>query len=188
MQRFSSGLLRSVPRQLAQRPAQRSPLKVVVASSAYQRFFSSTLSPSEETLKASTPLSSFSGTKSPDCYLLQYTCKVCNLRDAPKKISKHAYHKGLVLVQCSKCKNRHLIADNFGWFADAGQGGPSEALQTTNIEKIMREKGEKVTVVRFTEEEGEGLKEAATFDDLVEEGLIQVEEIDRQDADAEKLL
>jgi mitochondrial protein import protein ZIM17 len=37
-------------------------------------------------------------------------------------------------VRCSGCNNNHLVADNLGWFRD----------NKTNIEDILREKGEEV--------------------------------------------
>ncbi|KAJ2849627.1 hypothetical protein IWW36_002490 [Coemansia brasiliensis] len=65
--------------------------------------------------------------------LIGFTCKVCNHRQH-KTMSKNAYQKGVVLIQCDGCKNRHLIADNLGWFRD----------RNVNIEDLMREKGEQV--------------------------------------------
>ncbi|KAI8322025.1 zf-DNL-domain-containing protein, partial [Martensiomyces pterosporus] len=65
--------------------------------------------------------------------LIGFTCKVCKHRQF-KTMSKHAYEKGVVLIQCDSCKNRHLIADNLGWFRD----------KSINVEDLMREKGEKV--------------------------------------------
>ena len=73
------------------------------------------------------------GSKAEDAYLLQFTCNVCDTRSA-KKISKHAYHKGVVIVTCGGCENRHLIADNMGWFDD----------NTINVETMMAEKGEAI--------------------------------------------
>ena len=95
--------------------------------------------------------------------------------------SKRAYHHGIVIIQCPKCKNRydvfakrtavfprtldtdltcggwsrHLIADNLGWFKDERTGQGSQR----NIEEIMRSKGQQVTkgrldadgVVEYTE-------------------------------------
>ena len=62
-----------------------------------------------------------------------FTCEVCNTRSV-KRFSKHSYTKGIVLVQCPGCANRHLLADHMGWFEDEGK----------TIEQILAEKGEKV--------------------------------------------
>ncbi|KAK6519359.1 hypothetical protein TWF281_003193 [Arthrobotrys megalospora] len=66
-------------------------------------------------------------------YELTFTCKKCSHRSS-HKITKQAYHKGTVLIQCPGCEVRHLIADHLKIFRD----------NPTTIEDIMKEQGEKV--------------------------------------------
>ncbi|KAF8889269.1 DNL zinc finger-domain-containing protein [Infundibulicybe gibba] len=65
------------------------------------------------------------------------------------EFSRRAYERGIVLVQCPGCKNRHLIADHLGWFKDSTGDGK---LRT--IEDLMRARGETVRRGRGTGEEG----------------------------------
>jgi len=87
----------------------------------------------EQELRAQISDGSVLGTKAEEAYALAFTCNVCNGRSA-KKISKRAYHHGVVIVICPHCENKHLIADHLKWFGD----------EETDIEAIMREKGEEV--------------------------------------------
>lgn len=65
--------------------------------------------------------------------LVAFTCKVCSHR-THHVMSKQAYTTGVVIIQCSGCKNRHLIADHLGWFRDG----------STTVEDLVRENGETV--------------------------------------------
>lgn len=64
---------------------------------------------------------------------MAFTCGKCETKQA-RTFSKDSYDRGVVLLRCGGCNNLHLIADNLGWFKD----------QKTNIQDIMREKGDKV--------------------------------------------
>ncbi|KAF8903439.1 DNL zinc finger-domain-containing protein [Gymnopilus junonius] len=71
---------------------------------------------------------------------LTFTCTVPNCGErSTHQFSKQAYEKGIVLVQCPGCKNRHLIADHLGWFKEGTNGG-----KMPTVEDILRQKGEKV--------------------------------------------
>jgi len=65
---------------------------------------------------------------------MAFTCSKCETKQA-RTFSKESYEKGVVLLRCEGCDNLHLIADNLGWFRD----------EKVNIQKIMEEKGEKLT-------------------------------------------
>lgn len=64
-----------------------------------------------------------------------FTCNVCETRQM-KQFSKLAYENGIVILKCSGCDKRHLIADNLGWYKDwLGKGN-------SNIEELLGDRGE----------------------------------------------
>ncbi|KAG8995844.1 hypothetical protein FRB94_008732 [Tulasnella sp. JGI-2019a] len=67
------------------------------------------------------------------------------------EFTQHAYERGVVIIQCPKCKTRHLIADHIGWFkeTDGTDGG-----QLKNVEDFMRAKGEHVSKGVQLDDEG----------------------------------
>jgi len=62
-----------------------------------------------------------------------FECTVCQSKCA-KSFSHLSYTKGVVIITCPTCDNRHLIADNLGWFKD----------KKVNVETMAEEKGEKI--------------------------------------------
>lgn len=82
--------------------------------------------------ESATTTPSFQGEK--PRYQLSFTCKVCKT-PSTHNVSKQAYHKGTVLVQCPGCENRHLIADHLKIFSD----------KRITIEDILASKGTSIT-------------------------------------------
>lgn len=72
-----------------------------------------------------------------------FTCTVCDTRSA-KQFTENAYQNGVVIVTCPGCQNRHLIADNLGYFQD------SEDKDGWNIEKAIENMGENENVKLVT--------------------------------------
>eukprot|EP00743_Colponemidia_sp_Colp-15_P004885 GILK01005265.1.p1 GENE.GILK01005265.1~~GILK01005265.1.p1 ORF type:complete len:222 (-),score=24.69 GILK01005265.1:148-813(-) len=70
-------------------------------------------------------------------FVMAATCSKCSTRFV-KQVTKNAYYKGVVIVQCPGCKSLHLIADHLGWYSDKG----------THIEQILAERGESVRVIQ----------------------------------------
>ena len=78
-----------------------------------------------------------------------FTCNVCETRSA-KQFTENAYNNGVVIVQCPGCQNRHLIADNLGFFADPDELSDNNDDRTDrgwNIQKALERMGENVQVV-----------------------------------------
>ncbi|KAA8496518.1 DNL-type zinc finger protein [Porphyridium purpureum] len=93
-----------------------------------------------------------SGPIGADQFLLAFTCNVCETRVA-RKIKKLAYNKGVVIVECPGCANRHLIADNLDWFHWL-----TDEQKNKTVEDFAREKGQTV-VRRSVSADTEGLFE-----------------------------
>ncbi|KAG6328284.1 hypothetical protein ID866_10805, partial [Astraeus odoratus] len=83
--------------------------------------------------------------------LIAFTCTAqdCNHRSA-HSFTKRAYTRGIVLIQCPSCKNRHLIADNLGWFKDTMEEG-----KLKNVEDILLARGESVRRVKLDSLDGD---------------------------------
>eukprot|EP00742_Colponemidia_sp_Colp-10_P003695 GILJ01003933.1.p1 GENE.GILJ01003933.1~~GILJ01003933.1.p1 ORF type:complete len:223 (-),score=24.22 GILJ01003933.1:94-762(-) len=94
------------------------------------RAFSST-SDSEQ------PIPGANAGKDGGLFVMAATCSKCSTRFV-KQVTKNAYFKGVVIVQCPGCKSLHLIADHLGWYSDKG----------THIEQILAERGESIRVIQ----------------------------------------
>jgi len=77
-------------------------------------------------------------------FLMMYTCKICNGRNA-QMVSKVAYTHGCVVSSCKTCQNKHLIADNEGKM-DMAQYG-------RKIEDFLEAKGEVVQRLSINSQE-----------------------------------
>eukprot|EP00190_Bangiopsis_sp_CCMP1999_P005502 CAMPEP_0198733412 /NCGR_PEP_ID=MMETSP1475-20131203/45636_1 /TAXON_ID= ORGANISM="Unidentified sp., Strain CCMP1999" /NCGR_SAMPLE_ID=MMETSP1475 /ASSEMBLY_ACC=CAM_ASM_001111 /LENGTH=169 /DNA_ID=CAMNT_0044496707 /DNA_START=72 /DNA_END=581 /DNA_ORIENTATION=+ len=73
---------------------------------------------------------------------IAFTCTRCDTRMV-KQISRKAYQDGVVIIQCSGCYGRHIIADNLGWYSELTNN-------KKNIEELAEANGE--TVRRITDE------------------------------------
>jgi protein import protein ZIM17 len=107
---------------------------------------------------ASTP--NVLGTKAREAYLFVYTCKVCGSR-SERKISKQAYHKGVVLVQCPGCSKHHLVADNLKWFEDT----------PVNIEDLVARNGDSVYKGTLHDQDSVGIEDI--------ESIVEIEGFNR---------
>ncbi|KAI9276592.1 DNL zinc finger-domain-containing protein [Sporodiniella umbellata] len=95
--------------------------------------------------------------------LIGFTCKVCEER-SHHVMSRLAYTKGVVLIQCPGCKNRHLIADNLGWFKDS----------KTTVEDLVKEKGEAIRKVVVDEQGAEKMSNLLEWlPEIVEEEKVK---------------
>jgi len=70
-------------------------------------------------------------------FLMMYTCKICNGRNA-HMVSKIAYTKGMVVATCRHCKSKHLIADNEGKLDMKEYGSKIEDYLTAKGEKVQK--------------------------------------------------
>lgn len=91
--------------------------------------------------------------------LIGFTCKKCQHR-THRTMSHHAYHNGIVLIECPGCQTRHLIADNLGWFKDT----PNAARK---IEEMTEEVGEIRRSLEILNGEEEGNEKGSEFVELL---------------------
>ncbi|GAA5895300.1 Zim17p [Sporobolomyces salmoneus] len=159
-------LLRSCTRQLATRSIPRpSPLPRLLPSSlssfpSSSRYLSTSPYRYEAPLSTGTPIGRidrklriiFTCTapipEDPQQTQIGAPAKPCGHRSS-HEFSKRSYDKGVVIVQCPECSNRHLIADHLQWFSQTPSpqhptGQPIGKETPRTIEDIMREKGEQV--------------------------------------------
>ena len=73
--------------------------------------------------------------------IIGFTCKQCERR-SHHLMSKQAYTKGVVLIECPGCSSRHLIADNLHWFPpDRVPPDDGTTPQIVNVESMAAAEG-----------------------------------------------
>eukprot|EP01060_Flectonema_neradi_P017177 TRINITY_DN239_c3_g1_i1.p1 TRINITY_DN239_c3_g1~~TRINITY_DN239_c3_g1_i1.p1 ORF type:complete len:183 (+),score=29.42 TRINITY_DN239_c3_g1_i1:47-595(+) len=85
---------------------------------------------------------------------IMFECRVCQTQ-AIKQFSRSSYEKGVVLIECPGCKNKHVIADNLGWFMDMGENN--------NIEKQMKAEGTELKRMSVTPEQYQNMLNGGTI-------------------------
>ena len=75
--------------------------------------------------------------KSIEKFMMMYTCKICNQRNA-QMVSKVAYTKGMVISTCKGCKSKHFISDNEGKLDMGEYGKKIEDFLVQNGENVQR--------------------------------------------------
>ncbi|KAF3941594.1 hypothetical protein ABW19_dt0207568 [Dactylella cylindrospora] len=138
------------------------------SSRKYSTPSDSTLPPPPDSSSPSSPSSSQTTASFPladkPSYELTFTCKKCTTRST-HKVSKPAYHKGVVIIKCPGCNVKHLIADHLGIFRE----------KPSTIEDILKEYGEKIKKgVKYHDGDIEILPEEEI--EAEAEGSIKVEE------------
>ncbi|MBW0540529.1 hypothetical protein O181_080244 [Austropuccinia psidii MF-1] len=69
------------------------------------------------------------------------------------EFSSHAYHHGIVIVQCPACLNRHLIADHLQWFtSNKTSNDPNFFNDHKTIVDLMKSKGQNVKRGKINQE------------------------------------
>eukprot|EP01063_Lacrimia_lanifica_P017840 TRINITY_DN24824_c0_g1_i1.p2 TRINITY_DN24824_c0_g1~~TRINITY_DN24824_c0_g1_i1.p2 ORF type:complete len:189 (+),score=77.05 TRINITY_DN24824_c0_g1_i1:69-635(+) len=99
---------------------------------------------------------------------LMFECRVCKTT-AMKQFSRHSYEHGVVLIECPGCKNKHIIADNLGWFSDMGENN--------NIEKQMKAEGQELERRSVTPEQ---------YKQILQGGIVDQETGELRPRDSEK--
>ncbi|GAA6009515.1 hypothetical protein JCM10207_003811 [Rhodosporidiobolus poonsookiae] len=86
--------------------------------------------------------------------------KACGHRSS-HEFSKRSYERGVVIVQCPGCSNRHLIADHLSWFSSTPSpahptGQPIGGSTPRTVESLAKENGEEVRWIVRERTEADG--------------------------------
>lgn len=105
--------------------------------------------------------------------IISFECSKCNTRNT-KMCTKRAYEKGLVVIRCDGCDALHLIADNLGWF---------DKDKKTNIEEILKERGETATKLSLEDllKYGEAKLSNESKNTLSESNIVSMENIEKEE-------
>ncbi len=80
-------------------------------------------------------------------------------------MSRAAYTRGVVLVQCPGCDSRHLVADNLGWFGARPRAGAQQGeapYEPLNVETMAADAGQEVRRSVASDDELHALRTAVS--------------------------